>query len=52
MIYFYHHEDAPLYLLLAYAKAEREDMTPKEKQAASALAAALKAQTAVKRTKR
>jgi hypothetical protein len=52
VIYFYHHEDAPLYLLLAYAKAQREDMTPKEKQAAVALAAALKAQTAVKRTKR
>ena len=52
VIYFYHHEDAPLYLLLAYAKAQREDMTPKEKRAAAALAAALKAQAAVKRTKR
>jgi hypothetical protein len=52
VIYFYHHEDAPLYLLLAYAKAQREDMTPKEKQAAAALAAALKAQATVKGTKR
>ena len=26
VVYFYHHADAPLYLLLAYAKAQREDM--------------------------
>ena len=44
VIYFYHHPDAPLYLLLAYAKASREDMTQDEKRAASALAAALKQQ--------
>jgi hypothetical protein len=44
VIYFYHHADAPLYLLLAYAKAQREDMTPDEKRAVAALATALKQQ--------
>ena len=44
VIYFYHHPDAPLYLLLAYAKAQREDMTPDEKRAVAALATALKQQ--------
>jgi len=44
VIYFYHHADAPLYLLLAYAKAKREDMTPDEKKAVAALAAILKQQ--------
>lgn len=42
VIYFYHHADAPLYLILAYAKAQSEDMTPDEKRAVSALAAELK----------
>jgi len=44
VVYFYHHADAPLYLLLAYAKAQREDMTQDEKRAASAFVAALKQQ--------
>ena len=44
VIYFYHHADAPLYLLLAYAKAQREDMTPDEKRAVADLAGALKRQ--------
>jgi len=44
VIYFYHHADAPIYLLLAYAKAQRTDMTPDEKRAVAALAAALKQQ--------
>jgi hypothetical protein len=44
VIYFYYHPDAPLYLLLAYAKAQREDMTGDEKKAAAALTAALKRQ--------
>lgn len=44
MIYFYHHADAPLYLLLTYAKAKREDMTPDEKKAVAALAAIFKQQ--------
>lgn len=44
VIYFYHHADAPIYLLLAYAKAKREDMTPDEKKAITVLAAILKQQ--------
>jgi len=44
VVYFYHHADAPLYLLLAYAKAKAEDMSADEKRAAKAIAAALKAQ--------
>lgn len=44
VIYFYHHADAPLFLIMAYAKAKREDMTPDEKKAVSALAAILKQQ--------
>lgn len=44
VIYFYHHADAPIYLLLAYAKAQRTDMTPDEKRAVAALAATLKQQ--------
>jgi hypothetical protein len=44
VIYFYHHADAPIYLLLAYAKAKREDMTPDEKKAVATLAAILKEQ--------
>ena len=33
----------PLYALLAYAKADRTDLTPAERRAVSALASALKA---------
>lgn len=44
VIYFYYHADAPIYLLLAYAKAQRTDMTPDEKRAVAALASALKQQ--------
>jgi len=43
VVYFYHHADAPLYLLLAYAKAKAEDMTADEKRAAKAITAVLKA---------
>jgi hypothetical protein len=42
IIYFYFHEDAPLWLLLAYAKADRGDMTTDEKRAASDLVAQIK----------
>ena len=42
VIYFYHHMDAPLYLLMAYAKAKQEDMSADEKKAVSALAERLK----------
>ena len=49
VIYFYVHADAPIYLLMAYAKAKREDMTPTEKKAVSALTATLKRQHALGR---
>ena len=49
VIYFYYHPGAPLYLLLAYAKAERGDMTQDEKKAASAFVTALKQQLASER---
>lgn len=44
VIYFYYHSEAPLYLLLAYAKAMRTDMTPDEKRAAAAFVALIKQQ--------
>lgn len=44
VIYFYHHADAPLYLLLAYAKSGREDMTQDEKRAVRDLVSVLKHQ--------
>lgn len=44
VIYFYYHADAPLFLLLAYAKASRTDMTQDEKRAASAFVAIIKQQ--------
>ena len=42
VIYFYYDMDCPLYLLLAYAKANVEDMTGDEKRAVSAFAASIK----------
>jgi hypothetical protein len=42
VIYFYHDFDRPLYLLLVYAKARREDLLPAEKLAVRKLAAMLK----------
>lgn len=42
VVYFHHHADRPLYLLLAYAKARAEDMTADEKRLVTALAATLK----------
>jgi hypothetical protein len=42
VIYFYHHTEAPLYLLMIYAKARREDLSPDAKRAVQALAARLK----------
>lgn len=43
VIYFYHDGAMPLYLLLVYAKAERADMTPEQKQRVAALVTILKA---------
>jgi hypothetical protein len=42
VIYFYHDAGRPLYLLMAYAKARREDMTADEKRVVRALAKVLK----------
>lgn len=42
VIYFYHNASRPLYLLMVYAKARREDLTPDEKRAARKLVAVLK----------
>ena len=42
VIYFYHDPGRPLYLLMVYAKAQRENLTEEEKQAVRKLAAVLK----------
>ena len=39
---FYHDPQMPLFLMLVYAKAQREDMTPDQKKQVRALAASLK----------
>lgn len=44
VVYFYYHSDAPLYLLLAYAKAGSEDMTAQQKKAVVTVVGALKQQ--------
>jgi hypothetical protein len=43
VIYYYHDAGQPLYLLLVYAKARHEDLTPDEKRMVRKLAAILKA---------
>ena len=50
VIYFFHSAGLPLYLLLAYAKAQATDMTSDEKRLVTAFAASLK-QFAPKRTR-
>jgi hypothetical protein len=42
VIYFYHDAQRPLYLLMVYAKARREDLTADEKRQVRRLAAILK----------
>ncbi len=42
VIYFYHDLETPLFLIMIYAKAQREDMTPDEKKQVRTLATALK----------
>lgn len=44
VIYFYHHVDAPIYMLLAYAKAASTDLTPDQKRQVTKLTALLKEQ--------
>jgi len=48
VIYFYYHADAPIYLLLAYGKAARTDMTPDQKRQVSALTVILKKHHVIK----
>lgn len=43
VVYFYYRPDCPLYLLLAYAKAQATDLTADEKKAVAAFAASIKA---------
>lgn len=43
VVYFYYRPDCPLYLLLAYAKAQATDLTTDEKKAVAAFAAMIKA---------
>lgn len=42
VVYFYHDASRPLYLLMVYAKARREDLTPDEKRTVRRLAIAFK----------
>ena len=42
VIYFYYRPDCPLYLLLAYPKAQATDLTADEKKAVAAFAAVIK----------
>jgi hypothetical protein len=42
VIYFFHHMETPIYLLMAYAKARNEDLSPEEKRIVREIAAALK----------
>jgi RelE toxin of RelEB toxin-antitoxin system len=42
VVYFYYRSDVPLYLLMVYAKAQREDLSPDGKRTVQALTARLK----------
>jgi mRNA-degrading endonuclease RelE of RelBE toxin-antitoxin system len=52
VVYFYFSPDAPLFLILAYAKAEREDMTPDQKKIVADFAAQVKAALSAKGKKK
>ena len=43
VVYFFYRPDCPLYLLLAYAKAQATDLSVDEKRVVAAFAAAIKA---------
>jgi hypothetical protein len=45
VIYFYYNPSTPLYLLMVYAKAMREDVTPEAKKAVAEFAARMKRAT-------
>jgi hypothetical protein len=42
IVYFYHDDAMPLYLLMVYAKAQQEDLSPDEKRRVQSLAVALR----------
>lgn len=42
VIYFYFRTDRPLYLLMVYAKAQQEDMTPEQKREVAKLVSVLR----------
>jgi hypothetical protein len=42
VIYFYHNADMPLYLMMIYAKAQRDDLSPDARRAVQALVTRLK----------
>src|SRR5215472_2472085 len=42
VIYFYHNSAMPLYLLMIYAKAQRDDLSPDARRTVQALVARLK----------
>jgi len=42
VVYFYHDDAMPLYLLLIYAKAQQEDLSPDQKKRVRALVTSLK----------
>ncbi|MDR3424091.1 MAG: type II toxin-antitoxin system RelE/ParE family toxin [Alphaproteobacteria bacterium] len=44
VIYYYYNETAPVFLLAAYAKSEKEDLSPQEKALFSKVAEAIKSQ--------
>ncbi len=49
VIYYFHDETAPLFLLTVYAKAERADLSPEERRMMAAFTAALKLRIRSKR---
>jgi hypothetical protein len=42
VVHFYYRPDCPLYLLLAYAKAQASDLSPEERKIVAGLAASTK----------
>jgi hypothetical protein len=52
VIYFLHDFNVPLYLLMIYAKAQRDDVSPDAKRALQAFAAKLKRSRADRRAGR
>lgn len=45
VVYFYHNPETPLFLLMVYAKAVREDVSPEAKKAVAEFAARIKRAT-------